>query len=138
MKVTLDDGSSHPVDSSEQAFRMAGSIAVKNALQQSNPILLEPIMNVAITVSEAIMGDIMSDMSGRRGQIQGSEPIGGGLQVVRALVPLAEMSRYAADLRSLSQGAASYTMEFSHYQEVPAHLAEGIIAARKAREEAEG
>ena len=138
VKVTLDDGSSHPVDSSEQAFRMAGSIAVKNALQQSNPILLEPIMNVAITVSEAIMGDIMSDMSGRRGQIQGSEPIGGGLQVVRALVPLAEMSRYAADLRSLSQGAASYTMEFSHYQEVPAHLAEGIIAARKAREEAEG
>jgi elongation factor G len=95
-------------------------------------------MTVAITVSDAIMGDIMSDMSGRRGQIQGSEPIGGGLQVVRALVPLAEMSRYAADLRSLSQGAASYTMEFSHYQEVPSHLAEGIIAARKAREEAEG
>lgn len=138
VRVILDDGSSHPVDSSEQAFRMAGSIAVKNALQQAQPILLEPIMNVHITVSDAIMGDIMSDMSSRRGQIQGTEPIGGGLQVVHALVPLAEMSRYAADLRSLSQGAASFTMEFSHYQEVPAHLAEGIIAARKAREEAEG
>ncbi|MBU0611061.1 MAG: elongation factor G [Armatimonadetes bacterium] len=138
VRVILDDGSSHPVDSSEQAFRMAGSIGVRNALQQSAPILLEPIMNVAITVADGIMGDIMSDMSGRRGQIQGSEPIGGGLQVVRALVPLAEMSRYAADLRSLSQGAASYTMEFSHYQEVPSHLAEGVIAARKAREEAEG
>jgi len=138
VKVILDDGSSHPVDSSEQAFRMAGSIAVRNALQQCNPILLEPIMTVSITVADAIMGDIMSDMSGRRGQIQGSEPIGGGLQVVKALVPLAEMSRYAADLRSLSQGAASYTMEFDHYQEVPAHLAEGIVAARKARAEAEG
>ena len=138
VRVILDDGSSHPVDSSEQAFRMAGSIAVKNALQQANPVLLEPIMNVSITVADSIMGDIMSDMSGRRGQIQGSEPIGGGLQVVKATVPLAEMSRYAADLRSLSQGAASYTMEFSHYQEVPSHLVEGIMAARKAREEAEG
>jgi len=137
VKVTLDDGSSHAVDSSEQAFRMAGSIAVRNALQEANPILLEPIMTAAITVSDAIMGDIMSDMSGRRGHIQGSEPSAGGLQVVRAQVPLAEMSRYAADLRSLSQGAASYTMEFSHYQQVPAHLAEGVIAARKAREEAE-
>lgn len=137
VKVTLDDGSSHPVDSSEQAFRMAGAIAVRNALQEANPILLEPIMNVAITVSETIMGDIMSDMSGRRGQIQGTDPIGGGLVVVRALVPLAEMARYAADLRSLSQGAASYTMEFSHYQDVPAHLADGIIAEHKAREEAE-
>lgn len=137
VKVTLDDGSSHPVDSSEQAFRMAGSIAVRNALRQCQPVLLEPIMSVAITVADTIMGDVMSDMSGRRGHIQGSEPIGGGLQVVKATVPLAEMSRYAADLRSLSQGAASYTMEFSHYQEVPSHLAEGIIAARKAREEAE-
>ena len=94
-------------------------------------------MNVSITVAEAIMGDIMSDLSSRRGQIQGSEPVGGGLQVVRALVPLAEMARYAADLRSLSQGAASYTMDFSHYQEVPAHLVEGIIGERKARQAAE-
>lgn len=137
VRVTLDDGSSHPVDSSEQSFRMAGAIAVKNALQQAAPVLLEPIMLVEITVSEEIMGDIMSDISGRRGQIQGTEPIGGGLQVIRALIPLAEMSHYAADLRSLSQGAASYTMEFSHYQEVPPHLAEGIIAAHKARQEAE-
>jgi elongation factor G len=137
VKVTLDDGSSHPVDSSEQAFRMAGSIGVRNALEQAAPVLLEPIMNVAITVSGEIMGDIMSDMSGRRGAIQGSEQIGGGLQVVRASVPLAEMARYAADLRSLSQGAASYTMEFSHYEQVPAHLAEGIIAEYKAREAAE-
>lgn len=134
VKVTLDDGSSHPVDSSEQAFRMAGSIAVKNALAEAHPVLLEPIMVASVTVAEGVMGDIMSDMSGRRGQIQGTEPIGGGLVLVRASVPLAEMARYAADLRSLSQGAASYTMEFSHYQEVPAHLAEGIIADRKKRE----
>ena len=137
VKVTLDDGSSHPVDSSEQAFRMAGSIGVRNALAEARPILLEPIMTASITVADAIMGDIMSDMSGRRGQIQGTEPIGGGLVVVRALVPLAEMARYAADLRSLSQGAASYTMEFSHYQEVPSHLSESVIAERKAREAAE-
>ncbi|MEN6644743.1 MAG: elongation factor G [Armatimonadia bacterium] len=137
VRVILDDGSSHPVDSSEQAFRMAGGIAVRNALQQANPILLEPIMVASITVSETVMGDIMSDMSGRRGQIQGTEPIGGGMVVVKASVPLAEMARYAADLRSLSQGAASYTMEFSHYQEVPSHLAEGIVAERKAREAAE-
>ena len=137
VKVTLDDGSSHPVDSSEQAFRMAGSIAVRNALEQAGPTLLEPIMNVAITVAEDIMGDIMSDMSGRRGQIQGSESIGRGLQVVKASVPLAELANYAADLRSLSQGAASYTMEFSHYQEVPAHIAETVIAAAQAKREEE-
>lgn len=137
VKVILDDGSSHPVDSSEQAFRMAGSIAVRNALEQAGCILLEPIMEVAVTAAEGVMGDIMSDFSGRRGQIQGSEPLGAGLQVIKALVPLAEMARYAADLRSLTQGAASYTMEFSHYQEVPAHMAEQVIAARKAREEAE-
>lgn len=137
VRVILDDGSSHPVDSSEQAFRMAGGIAVKNALQQAGAVLLEPIMIASVTVSETVMGDIMSDMSGRRGQIQGTEPIGGGMVVVKALVPLSEMARYAADLRSLSQGAASYTMEFSHYQEVPSHLAEGIVAERKAREAAE-
>lgn len=137
VKVTLDDGSSHPVDSSEQAFRMAGAIAVRNALEQAGCILLEPIMEVSVTAAEGVMGDIMSDFSGRRGQIQGSEPLGAGLQVIKALVPLAEMARYAADLRSLTQGAASYTMEFSHYQEVPAHMAEQVIAARKAREEAE-
>ncbi len=94
-------------------------------------------MNVAITVAEDIMGDIMSDMSGRRGQIQGSESIGRGLQVVKASVPLAELANYAADLRSLSQGAASYTMEFSHYQEVPAHIAETVIAAAQAKREEE-
>jgi elongation factor G len=137
VRVILDDGSSHPVDSSEQAFRMAGSIAVRNALEHAGPILLEPIMVVAVTAQDAVLGDIMSDFSGRRGQVQGTEPLGGGLQVIKALVPLAEMARYAADLRSLTQGAASYTMEFSHYQEVPAHMAEQVIAARKAREEAE-
>lgn len=134
VRVILDDGSSHPVDSSEQAFRMAGSIAVRNALAEAQPVLLEPIMNVEVTVAEGVMGDIMSDMSGRRGVIKGTEPIGGGLVLVKATVPLAEMARYAADLRSLSQGAASYTMEFSHYQEVPAHLAQGIIEENKKRQ----
>ena len=134
VKVILDDGSSHPVDSSEQAFRMAGSIAIRNALAEAQPILLEPVMNIEVTADEGIMGDIMSDLSGRRGHIQGTEPIGGGMIVVKASVPLAEMARYAADLRSLSQGAASYTMEFSHYQEVPAHLAAGIVEENKKRQ----
>lgn len=134
VRVILDDGSSHPVDSSEQAFRMAGSIAVRNALAEAQPVLLEPIMNAEVTVAEGIMGDIMSDMSGRRGVIKGTEPSDGGLVVVKATVPLAEMARYAADLRSLSQGAASYTMEFSHYQEVPAHLAAGIVEENKKRQ----
>ena len=137
VRVTLDDGSSHAVDSSDQAFQMAGQIAIRNALAQADCLLLEPVMNVEVRCPEDLMGDIMSDFSGRRGRIQGSDSIAGGIAVVRATVPLSEMARYAADLRSITQGRASYTMEPAGYEEVPAHLVEGIVAAHQAEEEEE-
>jgi len=137
VQVTLDDGSSHPVDSSDQAFQTAGQIAVRNALAEAKCALLEPVMDVEVTVPEDIMGDVMSDLSGRRGRIQGSESVGAGSQLIRASVPQAEMRRYAADLRSISQGRASYTMSFSGYEEVPPHLMDGIVAEHKAEPEGE-
>jgi len=137
VQVTLDDGSSHPVDSSDQAFQMAGQIAARSALAEANCVLLEPVMDVEVTVPEDLMGDVMSDMSGRRGRIQGSESIAGGLQLVRATAPMAELRRYAADLRSISQGRATYTMTFAGYEEVPAHLMPAIIAQQKGEGEEE-
>lgn len=137
IEVVLDDGSYHDVDSSDQAFQMAGQIGIRNALEQIRCVLLEPIMSVEVTVPEELMGDVMSDMSGRRGRVQGSEPSSGGLTVVRAIVPLAEMSRYAADLRSISQGRATYTMEPAGYEEVPSHLTDQIVAALQAEQDEE-
>lgn len=128
VRVTLYDGSSHPVDSSDLAFRMAGQIAMRKALEEAAATLLEPIAEVEVTTPEDIMGDVISDLNSRRGQIQGTESLGGDTQNIQALVPLAETSTYAASLRSLSQGRASYTMQFSHYQEVPAQLAEAVMA----------
>lgn len=135
IRVTLHDGSTHPVDSSEQAFRMAGQVGMRKALQEASPVLLEPVALVEVTTPEGVTGDIMSDLNAKRGQIQGMDSLGGGLQVVRARVPLAELSTYAGDLRSLSQGRANYTMEFSHYQEVPFELTERIVAETQAKEE---
>jgi len=135
IRVTLYDGATHPVDSSEQAFRMAGQIGMRKAVEQASGVLLEPVALVEVTTPESLTGDIMSDLNAKRGQIQGMDSLGGGLQVVRARVPLAELSTYASDLRSISQGRASYTMEFAHYQEVPFELAERIIAEAKAEEE---
>ncbi len=137
LKVTLDDGSSHAVDSSDQAFQMAGQIAIRNALADAECILLEPVMNVEVSCPEDLMGDIMSDFSGRRGRIQGSDSIAAGIAIVRATVPLSEMARYAADLRSITQGRASYTMEPAGYEDVPAHLIESIVAAHQADEDDE-
>lgn len=137
VRVTLDDGQTHPVDSSDIAFQLAGQIAMREALAQAGSILLEPIMKVEITAPESLTGDMVSDLNGRRARIQGMEQIGGGMTLVRALVPLAEMLRYSADLRSMTQGRASYTMEFSHYEPVPQQLAEQIIARAKA-EKGEG
>ena len=137
VKVTLFDGSSHPVDSSDMAFRLAGQIAIRSALDQAQPVLLEPICTVEVTTPEDIMGDVISDLVSKRGRPQGQEQVGGGLVAITATVPLAEMARYAADLRSISQGRATYTVEFSHYEDVPAHLTEQIVAAAaKAKEEA--
>jgi elongation factor G len=127
LRVTLDDGSSHPVDSSDMAFRKAGQLAMRQALDEAGERLLEPVVVVEVTTPDDIMGDVMSDINGRRGQIQGMKAVGKGLQRVQALVPMSEIVTYAADLRSLSQGRASYTMEFAHYQSVPANLMERIV-----------
>lgn len=137
IKVNLADGSYHTVDSSELAFKIAAGMAFKKAMEQAKPVLLEPIMNVEITVPEAFMGDIIGDLNGRRGRILGMEPDGKN-QVIRAQVPLAEMYRYAIDLKSLTQGRGHFRMEFDHYEEVPAGIAEKIIqTARVAREKEE-
>jgi elongation factor G len=125
-KVTLDDGSYHAVDSSEMAFKIAGSLAFKKAAEQAQPVLLEPIMNVTITTPEDFMGDIMGDLNGRRGKVLGMDSAGRN-QVIKANVPMAEFLTYAPDLRSMTGGRGVYSMEFSHYDEVPAQIAEKIV-----------
>jgi elongation factor G len=125
-KVTLDDGSFHAVDSSEMAFKIAGSLAFKKAAEQANPVLLEPIMNVTITTPEDYMGDIMGDLNGRRGKVLGMDSAGRN-QIIKANVPMSEFLTYAPDLRSMTGGRGIYTMEFSHYDEVPAQMTDKII-----------
>jgi elongation factor G len=133
-KVTLDDGSYHQVDSSEMAFKIAGSLAFKKAVQGANPTLLEPIMKVTVTTPEDYMGDIMGDLNGRRGKVLGMDNAGKN-QVINAQVPMAEFLSYASDLRSMTGGRGIFTMEFSHYDEVPAQVAEKIIEeANRAKE----
>ncbi len=136
VKVKLYDGSYHNVDSSELAFKLAGVLAWNHAMTLAHPVLLEPIMNVEVIAPDQNMGDIMGDLSGRRGKPQGSESLG-ELQAIRAQVPLAEMLSYAPQLRSMTAGRGSYTMELDHYEEVPSHLADKIAAEVKARREAE-
>src|ERR1700754_4623535 len=127
-KVTLTFGSYHDVDSNENAFRMAGSMAFKDAMRKAKPVLLEPMMAVEVETPEEFMGNVMGDLSGRRGIVQGMEDIaGGGGKLVRAEVPLAEMFGYSTSLRSLTQGRATYTMEFKHYAETPNNVSEAII-----------
>jgi elongation factor G len=132
VKVTLYDGSYHDVDSSEMAFKTAGSIGIKEATRRANPILLEPIMLVEVTTSEEFYGDVIGDLNRRRGTILGMENRG-TMYVVRGHVPLAEMFGYVNDLRSMTSGRASYTMEFAHYDPVPKNVADEIIAKRSAR-----
>jgi elongation factor G len=127
VKVTLFDGSFHEVDSSENAFKMAGSIAFKDGMRKAGPILLEPMMAVEVETPEDFMGNVVGDLSSRRGMIQGMEDQVGGIKVVKAEVPLAEMFGYSTTLRSLSQGRATYTMEFKHYAEAPKSVAEAVI-----------
>jgi len=126
IKVTLFDGSYHEVDSNENAFRMAASIALKEGLRRASPVLLEPMMSVEVEMPEEKMGDVMGDLSSRRGIIQGMEDLAGG-KVIRAEVPLAEMFGYSTTVRSLTQGRATYTMEFKHYTEAPKSVAEAVI-----------
>ena len=131
VKVTLNDGSYHEVDSSEMAFKIAGSMAFKNAMKRAKPVILEPIMKVVVTTPDDYMGDVMGDINSRRGQIQSMEPVAGAQQIT-AMVPLANMFGYATELRSRTQGRGQYTMEPSHFDQVPKSVADDIIAGRNA------
>jgi elongation factor G len=137
VKVTLYDGTFHEVDSSDMAFKIAGSMGFKNAASQANPVLLEPIYNIEVKVPEEFMGDVMGDLSSRRGKILGMDP-DGNFQRIRAQVPLAELYKYSTSLRSMTQGRGIHSRDFSHYEEVPRELAEKLIhEAKRAKEEAE-
>ena len=131
VKVTLFDGSYHDVDSNENAFKMAASMAFKDAMRKASPVLLEPMMAVVVETPEDYMGNVMGDLSGRRGIVQGMDDLPGGMKEVKAEVPLAEMFGYATQLRSLTQGRATYSMEFKHYSEAPKSVAEAVINNRK-------
>jgi elongation factor G len=130
IRITLYDGSYHPVDSSEMAFKIAASLGFKKGFMEAKPILLEPIMHIEVHVPEEYMGDIIGDLNKKRGKILGMEPEG-KFQVVKALAPQTELSKYAIDLRSMTQGRADFTVNFDHYEEVPSHQAEAIIAEAK-------
>lgn len=134
VRVTLLDGSYHSVDSSELAFKIAASMAFKKGFMEASPVLLEPIMNLEVLVPEAFMGDIIADLNKKRGRILGMEPAG-KMQRIRAQVPQAEVFRYGIDLRSITQGRGTFTAEFASYEEVPANIAEQVIAEAKAKSE---
>jgi elongation factor G len=126
VRVTLTDGSYHDVDSSEMAFKIAGSMALKEAARRASPVLLEPMMRIEVVTPDDYMGDVIGDLNSRRGRVGGLEQRGNS-QVIRAQVPLSEMFGYATDLRSRTQGRATYTMQFDSYQQTPASVQDEII-----------
>jgi elongation factor G len=126
VKVELIDGSYHDVDSSERAFKIAGSMAFKEAMKRAKPKLLEPVMSVEVTTPEDYLGDVIGNLSSRRGRIESMSPVGNA-QIVKAIVPLKEMFGYSTDLRSMSQGRADFHMDFDHYEEVPQSIASEIV-----------
>ena len=128
IRVELVEGSYHDVDSSEMAFKVAGSMAFKNAMQRANPKLLEPVMAVEVVTPEEYLGDVMGDLNSRRGRVEGLEPRGNA-QAIIARVPLATMFGYATDLRSMTQGRATFTMQFDRYEDVPQAIASEIVSA---------
>ena len=129
VRVTLVDGKFHDTDSSEIAFKIAGSLAFKEAARRAKPVLLEPIFSVEVVTPEEYMGDVIGDLNRRRGRVNGMEPRGNA-QVVSAHVPLSEMFGYATDVRSMTQGRATYTMQFDKYEEVPPNIAEKVVEGR--------
>ena len=136
VRVRLYDGSYHSVDSSEMAFKVAGSLAMKQALADAAPVLLEPIMLVTVSVPEDAVGDVIGDLNSRRGRPMGMEPAGAGMTEIKAEAPMAEMLSYAPDLRSITGGQGEYSMEFARYEEVPGHLANKVVADARAEREA--
>jgi elongation factor G len=132
LRVTLFDGKFHPVDSSELSFKMAGSLALKEAMSKANPVMLEPISLLEVTVPSQFQGDVMGDLNSRRGRVQGTEAVGNGEQLITALVPTSEILRYSIDLRSLTGGRGRFAVRHSHYDLLPAHLIDKL--AKKASE----
>src|SRR4029079_19599947 len=129
VRVTLTDGKSHDTDSSEIAFKIAGSLALKEAARRAKPVLLEPVFAVEVVTPEQYIGDVLGDLSRRRGRLHGQEPRGNAM-VVTAHVPLSEMFGYATDVRSMTQGRATYTMQVDRYEEVPPNIAEKVVEGR--------
>ncbi|MBI4331825.1 MAG: elongation factor G [Chloroflexi bacterium] len=136
VRATLFDGSFHPVDSSDMSFKIAGLQAFKKGMAEADPVLLEPVMKIKVTVPDNYTGDIISDLNTKRGRVLGVSPQG-GISVIEAMAPLAEVQRYAADLRSITQGRGVYSMEFDHYEEVPSFITQKIVEARRAEKAAE-
>jgi elongation factor G len=137
VKTSITDGKEHPVDSSEMAFKIASRGAFREGTKTANPVLLEPIMDLKVFAEEKNLGDVMSDLSGRRGRISGQNPLGGGIIEVDAQVPQAELLRYAIDLRSMTSGTASFEVDFSHYAPITGKIAEDVIKAAQAFRTAE-
>jgi len=135
LRVVVTDGKHHPVDSKEVAFRTAGKNAFLDAISKAKPVILEPIVNMEITVPTQYMGDIAGDLSGRRGRIVGQDMLPGNVAVIRAQAPLAEVVQYNSQLRSVTGGQGSYTMEFSHYDPVPGNIQQQIIAAAEKKKQ---
>lgn len=133
-RVTLVDGSYHPVDSSEMAFKVAGSMAFKKAVMEAKPYLLEPIYDIEVIVPDKNTGDVMGDLSGKRGKIIGVEPLG-KKELIKAKVPLGEIAKYSTELRSITGGRGSYSISYSHYEELPADAAKKVIESAKKEEE---
>ena len=136
LRVTLTDGSYHAVDSNEMAFKIAAKEAFKKGVLQAKPVLLEPMLSLRVTVPESYTGDVMSDLNSKRAHVSGMIPGANGSTTIEALVPAAEVQRYATDLRSITQGRGSFITEFAHYQPVPAHIAEQVRAAAAKQQEA--
>jgi elongation factor G len=132
--VSVYDGKEHPVDSSEMAFKLAAKNALKLAFEKSGPTLLEPMVNLTVYVEDHYLGDVLSDLSGKRGRVQDQSPIGGGIQCIKAVVPLGELLTYAIDLKSLTSGTGAYEMEISHYDPISGKVAQDVIAASKKEE----
>jgi elongation factor G len=136
VRVLLVDGSHHTVDSSEMAFKIAGSLAFKQAYGEADPVLLEPIMEVDVTVPDDAVGSVNGDLNSRRGRLHGMEPVGAGITTIKAEVPMAEMLTYSQSLTSMTGGRGDYHMAFARYEEVPAHVAQKLVAeAQKEKEE---
>jgi elongation factor G len=133
--VTLRDGKFHTVDSSDMAFQIAGSLALRDAAAAADIVLLEPVLELEVLIPDEFVGDILGDLSSRRGRVVGTDPVGTGRTLVRANVPEAEAVRYAIDLRSMTKGKGSFARHFSHYEELPSHMAAKVIEEAKAARE---